>query len=342
LLKGAGILSSNPQTNAISAKVVFKSITAASVLLWALFAHPAIACAGQGSRGQSLTASLKPLIFGFDRPAALMADVLRAVPPKRPPAFVLTEPPPVSTLPIILDDTAHRYVTEFVRQRAGLRLCFERSRPYLPEMTRIMQDHGLPTDLVYLSFAESEFAQDGAGPWQFTEATARRFGLHINEYVDERRDPILATRAAARYLATIHRIAGRDWRATLVGWNVGEGAIRRYWPVHSKHTDLSTRLLPSPTRGLLGRFMAVTFIARNAPGYASGSVDGKNSPSYCTARVKGGTTLARIARMNNTTVSRLRELNPALLRDIVPPYESSYPVRLPVSHRGGGASVSGY
>ena len=81
-------------------------------------------------------------------------------------------------------------------------------------MTQVLGQYGVPSDLVYLAFAESSFSKGGAGPWQLTKATARRFGLRVNDFVDERRDPLMSNRAAAEYLAQLHHQMG-DWRLTV-------------------------------------------------------------------------------------------------------------------------------
>src|SRR5690242_6020145 len=100
--------------------------------------------------------------------------------------YVRSEPHKVPPFPLVLNQTVQRYVDAFVEHDAGIRESFRRSRPYLPAMMKVLENHDLPPELVYLSFAESSFSSKGAGPWQLSVATARRFNLKINRYVDER------------------------------------------------------------------------------------------------------------------------------------------------------------
>jgi len=248
--------------------------------------------------------------------------------------FVHSAPRPVKPFPIILNKAVERYVNAYLSQPTTLEAAFQRSRPFLPRMVEILENHGVPSDFVYLAFAESLFTKRGLGPWQFDRSTARRFGLHINRWVDERRDPILSTKAAAEYLARLHDEADKDWRVAVIVWNLGPGALDRYWILegNANYRKFVDRL-PERTRQLLQRFMAVAFIAHNAPAYGI-RVNYSDSVGYRSMRVRGGTSFLEIARKYHTTVSELRNLNPAIIKDRVPPYARAYPVRLPIAkHR---------
>jgi membrane-bound lytic murein transglycosylase D len=246
--------------------------------------------------------------------------------------YVLPLPQPVPPFPILLNQSVRRYLSDILSSPDHLQDTFDRSHPYMPDMVRVLRSYGLPDDLVYLAFAESEFAKSGKGPWQFNPDTARRFGLHIDNYVDERRDPVISTKAAAEYLATLHDEAGDDWPMTLVAWNNGDRAIDKYWSLRGPKMERFGNRLPRRTRGLLGRFMAVAYIARHANSYGITPIKLDDPPAYETLPIQGGTPLSRVALDHGTTLERLHELNPALLSDVVPPNESSYSVRIPVDN----------
>jgi membrane-bound lytic murein transglycosylase D len=246
--------------------------------------------------------------------------------------YVLPLPQPVPPFPILLNQSVRRYLSDILSSPDHLQDTFDRSHPYLPDMVRVLRSYGLPDDLVYLAFAESEFSKGGKGPWQFNTDTAKRFGLHIDDYVDERRDPVLSTKAAAEYLATLHDEAGDDWPMTLIAWNNGDRAINKYWSLRGPKMERFGNRLPRRTRGLLGRFMAVAYIARHANSYGITPIKLDDPPAYETLPIRGGTPLSRVALDHGTTLERLHELNPALLSDVVPPNESSYSVRIPVDY----------
>jgi membrane-bound lytic murein transglycosylase D len=248
--------------------------------------------------------------------------------------FVRSSPEVVAPFPLVLNETVQHYVDSYLSQPQGLESSFRRSNPYMAEMVSVLQNHGLPKDLVYLTFAESAFTDTGAGPWQLSRETARRFGLTINRWVDERRDPIKSTRAAAAYLATLHDEVGDDWRMTLVAWNNGEGGVDRYRDLQDVSYELLVRRLPERTRELLNRFMAVALIARHSREYGMQEAAGTTVRDYRVIPVKGGTQLSTIAEVNHTSVWMLHFLNPGLLRDAVPPAES-YAVRVPSEGRDG-------
>jgi peptidoglycan lytic transglycosylase D len=243
--------------------------------------------------------------------------------------FVRSQPKGVAPFPVELNNAVKHYVDAYLAQPEGLQLSFRRSRPYMAEMAQVMRNEGLPRDLIYLSFAESAFSDDGDGPWQLSKETARRFGLIINEWVDERRDPIKSTRAAAEYLAMLHDEAGADWRMTLVAWNNGDARLNHYLRLRAAGYQRLMARLPERTRALMNRFMAVDVIARNAEQYGIDTVSFYETPHYKLIDVRGGVLLSRIAAMVNVSLTALREANPALLKDKTPPDMPMYQMRIP-------------
>jgi membrane-bound lytic murein transglycosylase D len=243
--------------------------------------------------------------------------------------FVRSRPESVQPFPIVLNRTVQMYVDQYLAQPAGLEGSFRRSEPYVPEMVTLLENEGLPPDLIYLSFAESEFSSDGAGPWQLSKTTARQYGLKINKWVDERRDPIKSTRAAAEYLASLHDESGHDWRMTLVGWNTGDSALSRYLRWQDSTYDFLMKRLPRRTRSLMNRFMAVALIARHGKQYGLQTASYGDAPHYKIVPVSGGTTFEKLAAQLHSGVGVLRQLNPAILRDRTPPGPDTYPIRVP-------------
>jgi membrane-bound lytic murein transglycosylase D len=245
--------------------------------------------------------------------------------------FVRNQPKLVPPFPLVLNRSVQSYIDGYLEQPNELRQSFKRSRPFMPEMVSLLKDDGLPPDLVYLSFAESAFSQGGAGPWQLSKTTARRYGLVINQWLDERRDPIKSTRAAAEYLAELHDETGADWRMTLVAWNNGDGGVNRYLKLMTAPYERLMKHLPARTRALMNRFMAVALIAHNAKEYGVDAVSPAPTAGYHVIAVDGDTPLRSIARSNHVSLDTLRRLNPALLSDHTPPGPQSYPVRVPDS-----------
>jgi membrane-bound lytic murein transglycosylase D len=245
--------------------------------------------------------------------------------------FVRSRPKLVPPFPLVLNRTVQTYIDGYLARPEGLRQSFQRSRPFMPEMISLFKDNDLPADLVYLTFAESGFSPDGAGPWQFSKTTARRYGLTINQWLDERRDPIKSTRAAANYLAELHDQTGSDWRMTLVAWNNGDAGVYRYLRLMTAPYEGLIKRLPLRTRALMNRFMAVALIARHPKEYGVDTATWTSAAEYRVIAVNGNTPLRAIAASNDIDVAQLHRLNPALLADRTPPGPQSYPVRVPVN-----------
>jgi Transglycosylase SLT domain len=243
--------------------------------------------------------------------------------------FVRSQPQSVAPFPIVLNRAVQQYVNQYASQPQGLKQSFRRSQPYMAEMVHELESEGLPPDLIYLAFAESGFSPEGDGPWQLEKATAQRFGLLVNDWVDERRDPVKSTRAAAEYLATLHDASGSDWRMTLVAWNNGDRSLDRYARLRSASYDRLLAKLPYHTTSLMNRFMAVALMARHASDYGLDDVSLNDPPHYRVFKVKGGTLLSYVAQMAKVSLDAIRNANPALLRDRVPADVASYDIRVP-------------
>jgi membrane-bound lytic murein transglycosylase D len=257
--------------------------------------------------------------------------------------FLLSAPKAVPPFPIQLNQYVRRYLADFMHAPDSLQDSFDRSRPYMAQMNKVLRSYGVPDDMVYLAFAESAFSGDQEkGIWQLSASTARRFGLHVDYYVDERRDPVLSTQAAAEYLASLHDVAGSDWRMAIVAWNNGDHAIDRYWSLRDSSFERLMRRLPHRTRALFGRFMAVAYIAHHDANYGLSLINFDAPPAFREIRVKGGVALRTLAAEYGTSIDKLRQMNPSLLGNWIPPWAPAYSVRVPLDTHASASDHSVY
>ena len=218
-----------------------------------------------------------------------------------------------------------------------------RSGKYLPMIAKVLSQEGLPEELGYLALLESEFvvnttSRNGAvGLWQFIATTARRYGLRIDEWVDERRDPVKSTRAAAAYLKDLHDYYGR-WYLATAAYNAGPGNVDKalqqsgakdFWHIKTK-TQLTEE-----THNFVPKFVAISLIAMDPSKYGLNDVRYEAALDYEEVELKAPIKLAALAQSAETDIPDLRDLNPALLRDMTPPGEQSFRIKVPV----GKASI---
>lgn len=244
---------------------------------------------------------------------------------------------PEKVLPAEVKAQVQEYVDYFTnRGRKHVRRWLNRSTRYVPMMKRTFIEHGLPPDLVYLSMIESGFnpfavsRARAVGMWQFISATGRRYDLKINRYVDERRDPEKATRAAAQYLRDLYEIFD-SWDLALAGYNAGEGKIGRGVRRHS--TDnfweiRKTRFLRRETKDYVPKYLAALMIAKNPAKYGFTHLSYEQAARYEVVDVGGGVSLRAAAKACGVSQDDLRQLNPELRRSVTPP-GSSYALRIP-------------
>jgi len=239
--------------------------------------------------------------------------------------------------------SSHPRVQSFVGRyqtsmRGYMQRALQRGSKYLQGMARILVEEGVPPQLAYLPIVESGFSvhavshAGAVGPWQFVRGTGQRYGLRIDGYVDERRDPEKATRAAARYLRYLYERFG-DWHLALAGYNTGEGNIERIqnWKGCENFWEMSARgYLPNETSEFVPRFLAAVEVASSPEEYGF-DVPPAIPARFETVDVTRPISLKAVAKLSGSDEETIRELNPALNRGIVPP--KGYEIRVPKGTR---------
>lgn len=269
-----------------------------------------------------------------------------------PPDLALT-----SGLPLHAHPRVERWMERFrTTHRHEFEALMARRDVFGGMIRRKLRARGMPEDLLYLAMIESGLfpwavsRASAVGVWQFMGPTALQYGLRIDPYVDERRDPVRATDAALDYLDWLHDRFG-SWYLAAAAYNAGPGRVERilnrYADGRTGEEDLYWEILdhlPRETRDYVPRLVALTILAYEADGMAAGTAGhvaaaggAQATQTYAYERifVPGGTELSRIAEGLDLDPSVLHELNPHLMRQMTPPGEI-YPVRVPL---GGAATV---
>ena len=246
--------------------------------------------------------------------------------------------------PVVITPQVEFYLDFFQhKQRKTFGRWLARSGRYLPMIRQELAAAGLPLDLAYLPLIESGYTDTAysraraVGLWQFIRPTALHFGLKIDRYVDERRDPEKATRAAVRYLDTLYRQFG-SWHLAVAAYNAGEGkiqkAIRRYhtrdfWKIAEK------RYLRMETKLYVPKLIAAIIIAHDPGKYGFADITYQRPVAVDTVTVPRWTPLQAVATALKIKTRRLRALNPELRRNVTP--GTDYHLKVPA---GSAATVA--
>ena len=231
------------------------------------------------------------------------------------------------------------YVDYFTgRGRLFFEKWLQRAQRYAPVMQKILADRGLPKDLIYLAMIESGFSAKAystaaaAGFWQFIGSTGRVFGLTHNTWIDERRDFIRATEAAASYLGQLYAQTG-DWHIAWASYNAGEGRIRRAMDKYGTrdfwHLIEYRKSLAKETMHYVPKIIAAAMVAKDPARYGFEIGPVTDPLLFDEVTVRDATSLQAIASIGGVSVNTLRDLNPALLHDVTPPGQTMM-VRVPV------------
>ena len=242
--------------------------------------------------------------------------------------------------PFVMNEQVRYFVDRFTgERREAIGLWLSRAGQYLGMIRDVLRRNGLPEDLAFTAMIESGFnpvavSRAGAkGLWQFMAATARRYGLRVDQWVDERLDPEKATGAAAAYFRDLHAIFG-SWTLAQAAYNAGEMKVIRalrstgakdFWPL------TSTAHLRRETKDFVPQIQAAALIGRDPARYGFELKD-PEPPQMIRVSVPPATDLRNLASAAGLSAESLRTLNPVLLKGVTPP-GAPYEVRVPAANR---------
>ncbi len=250
----------------------------------------------------------------------------------------------LGNIPSVIDLSYNRLVKNYInvytkKRRDQVRYMLAVSDFYFPMFEQVFDLYGVPYELKYLAIIESALnpravSRAGAvGTWQFMYSTARSYGLRINSLVDERKDYLASTHAAAKFLKNLYRIYG-DWTLALAAYNCGPGnvnkAIRRsggkrdFWEIYY--------YLPRETRGYVPAFIAATYAMHYYPEHYLGKKPLEIELHTDTIMISEKLHLQQVSEVLNIPVKQLRDLNPQYRYDIIPATSSQrYSLAIPVT-----------
>ena len=241
-------------------------------------------------------------------------------------------------IPVIKHPKVDRAVRKLIVNRRKETIeGIKRSGRYLTMIRRLLQDEKLPLDLVYMVAQESNFnvrarsRMNAVGLWQFIGSTGRNYGLKINRWIDERRDPILSTKAALRYLKHLYGVY-EDWSLAMAAYNSGEkrvnDAIKK-----AKRRGLRPTFwkldLPRETENYVPSVMAQAIIYNQRERYRLGGVWAANPMEEARVRLPVSFSLEEVASRAKVSFTDLRELNASLYRGFPPMNQEQYTLYLP-------------
>lgn len=248
-------------------------------------------------------------------------------------------------IPAIVPMNYNQHVRTFIdlfayRKRGLMSRCLANSQIYFPIFEEILDRKGVPVEFKYLPIVESAFnpiavSRVGAtGLWQFMYGTGQMMGLNINSYIDERRDPIRSTEAAADYLRKLYDIYG-DWHLVLAAYNSGPGnvnkaiaragGVKNFWAIMN--------YLPAETRSYVPTFIAAVYVMENYKDYKLVSAEPKRELyAIDTVLVTQKVSLKHISNILGIAEDELQFLNPAIKIGVVPYTQNGYALNLPVNY----------
>lgn len=247
--------------------------------------------------------------------------------------------PYFGAIPIVANERVDRWVHYFKTSGRGeFMKWLVRGESVRRMVQPILQDNGIPIEFFYLAMIESGFSnraksrKRATGTWQFMPATARNYGLRINSWVDERRDPIKSTIAASNYLRDLYDRLG-DWYLTMAAYNAGPGKVRRAMRAARSRdfwTIARTPHLAKETKSYVPKVLAAVLLASDMRAHGFDVTEA--APEWIIPDteviVQRPIQLDQLAALLQVPTRALRAWNPELIQNVTPPGRDAYALRL--------------
>lgn len=247
----------------------------------------------------------------------------------------------LSRIPSVMEMSYNDVVRRFIdtynnRLRSQVGLMISACNFYVPIFEEALDAYSLPLELKYLPIIESALkpsavSRAGAsGLWQFMIGTGKMYGLDSNSLVDERRDPIKSTWAAARYLKDLYSIYN-DWNLVIAAYNCGPGTVNKaihrsggktdYWSIYN--------YLPKETRGYVPAFIAANYVMTYYCDHNICPMETSLPADTDTIQITKNLNFEQISQLCNISVDELKSLNPQYKKNIIPGDKKPYTLRMP-------------
>lgn len=244
----------------------------------------------------------------------------------------------LEVIPIEINEKVEMWIRYFQgRGRPHMERYLARSTRYEAIMKKVLRDNKLPEDLFYIALIESGFSSSAlshasaVGYWQFIRGTGKQYKLQINQLVDERRDPVLATQAAADYFRDLYSLFG-SWYLSMAAYNVGEGrvarAVRKYKTRDFWELVRNKRALPRETDNYVPKYIAAKLIAKNPDKYGFEGIDYMPPIEFDYLTFDQPVNMRLMAERMNVNYEDFKDLNPKFKGEIAPMDPGNKPVSI--------------
>lgn len=245
----------------------------------------------------------------------------------------------LETIPTEINDQVEKWVTYFQgRGRPHMERYLARSTRYEALMKKVLRDNKLPEDLFYIALIESGFSPrahssaSAVGYWQFIRGTGKRYKLGINKLIDDRRDPVLATQAAAEYFKDLYGLFN-SWYLSMAAYNVGEGrvlrVVKKYKTRDFWELSRNKRALPTETDNYVPKYLAAKLIAKNPDKYGFEGIDYMTPIEFDHMSFEQPVNLRLMAEKMNINYEDFKDLNPKYKGEVAPLDGTRLSLRIP-------------